>query len=534
MGKHIMTSTRRCWAELRERRTVRFLAMLVAFVGVFAAEQAHASPAFTPTPLVPSNTVNEPTHKVTWTLSGKYTVKSLRFTVVIKPNNSNPSLICHLNEVLVADCSYSFGDTELGWRTTSTIYTQINMDYAGDYSLYWEALVYAPNGDETPINGVYTIRYELKPLEEMVEIDLPEEKLVIRLSEFGDNTYRIPLNIRAKTNSPALGGRLIINTQGIPCRVLDMTDGSEHECTGMTLPVITGDSPTHLDILLKNINQSHVSSNTPLEPIVTVKVDVPGGRQVEAAAKLFLKESLWLAVLFVAAGVFVTYGLRVLVVTVKPNLVFTRMVLDAAVWLEDSVRRMTSSGKLDAEQLKLLSFVRSHFDALARARVHKPDSINDQATLVSGLAENTVNWLRKYFEGSENSDLINALIKARDDFMSQMVDIQSVEQFKKDTNNAVTAVHMAASTGRAFSPESFKTSRIRVIIGLAVVSLVHYLVFFLVAGLSGYSLLWAGADTWGGTESYIKGFLWGMGISLSGSGVISFGDIEKQLRLKSN
>lgn len=141
-----------------------------------------------------------------------------------------------------------------------------------------------------------------------------------------------------------------------------------------------------------------------------------------------------------------------------------------------------------------------------------------------------MNWLHKYSEADENKRV--DFIKARDDFMNQMVDTESVKQFKIDTDKASTQLRLTTSQGRDFIPASFETSRIMVVYGLAVIGLMHYLVFFLVAGLSGYSLLWAGADTWGGTESYIKTFLWGMGVSLSGSGVISFANIEGQLRLK--
>lgn len=511
-------------------RTARwFLVTPMVLMGLSLAVQAR--PTFEPSPLNPSETVNDPTHQVVWSLGGNYTLKSLKFMVALMPNGSNAALFCQHDGAVVPNCSYQFGYGGLSWSATSTIYTQLNMDYSGDYSLRWEALAVAATGDETTINGVYTIRYSRQSLEDLVEINLPEGVLTVRLAESSGKAYKIPMTINARTTIPVLGGRLIIDSQGIPCKVINEADGSEHECTGMVLPAITDDKPADLDILLKNIDQSAVSSNTPLAPVITAKVDTPGAKQAKARVNLYLKESLWRAILLVAAGVFVTYGLRVLVVTVKPNLVLAKMGLDAAVWLDDAVRRLTANGQLDAEQQELLNFVRSYFDALVRGRINLPKTDN-QATVVTGLAENTVYWLRKYSEAGANNPSIAGFIKARDDFMNQMVDSQSVEQFKTDTTNAVTALRITSSPGRVFTPARFKTSRTRVVLGLAVISLVRYLVFFLVAGLSGYSLLWAGADTWGGTESYIVTFLWGMGISLSGTGVISFAVIEDQLRLK--
>lgn len=514
----------------------RFMVVLIGIMtmSLAAESQAQGTFAFTPSTLNAGQTVRDPIHMVIWSLGGDYNLKSLDFEIALKPNGSNAVLNCQYDGKVVPNCSYDFDDDKLIWSATSTIFTQLNMNYSGVYSLRWEAVVVANKDNETKIeSGVSApISYERQALADLVEIDLPQENLTVRVAEVSGDAYQIPLTLNAKTNSPALNGKLIIDSQGIDCKLINKEDGSVHECTGMVLPAVTNDKPAHFDILLENINQSAISSNTPLKPVITAKVAVANGRQAEASAKLFLKESLWSAIFLVAAGVFVTYILRLLVLTVKPNLVFAKMVLDAAVWLDDAVRRMTANGPLDAEQQNLLSFVRNVFDAWTRSQINKPKG-SDQGSVVTGLAENTMNWLRRYSAAVAKNASTVELIKARDDFMNRMVDKASVDSFKTETDKASNAVMVATSSSRT-STASFETDRTKVVWSLAFISLARYLVFFMIAGLSGYSLLWAGADTWGGTESYIKTFLWGMGISLSGTGVISFASIEDQLNLKTS
>ena len=446
---------------------------------------------------------------------------------------STANLDCYYEGILVPDCEYDFSDSSLLWSSKSAIYSSLSMDFSGTYSIRWEGILKIEDGEYENIHGIYSVRHERQSLIELIEIQLPQDTLTLNLAEKRGETYKIPLVINAKTNQPAIGGRLSIDSQGIDCFVFNASNNTKNDCLGFDLPTISDDKPAYLHILLHNIDPSTVSSNTPLRPLITVKVNIPYAVPTKATASLFLKESPWLAMMLVVSGVLITFVLRVLVVTVKPNLVFYKMALNAASWLEHEVKNLFIGSHVNPEQNTLLIFVRNQFHSLVNGTLLKPDSKADQFALVKGLAENTVYWLRLHKRLSEENGDTSSLINARDNFINQMLSKESVEQFKTNTQSAF--YHLTKQSNMDIkemildTENNFKVSRLRVAVNLAIVNSLYYLAFFIIAGISGYILLWSTAETWGGIDSYVMAVLWGMGISLSGSGVVSFANIEEQI-----